>query len=381
MIPFNQPYPVLGKNLANLYARPESSYRETVEEQVCSKLIAICGGSKILLTNSCTSALETACLATRLSCPTILRPKIIVPAFTYVSSANAIVRAGCEPVFCDVGTNSRIIDMERLLELVTDDVIAVLVVNYGNEIFNIEELKHHLANSRIRIIEDAAQVIGSRFRGKLVGGIADFSCLSFHETKNIHCGQGGALIVNCGEQIFQNCHEIINKGTNRLEFDARRVSKYDWVQIGSNFKLSEICMAVLDEQLDHFYEIQERRISYFNEYIKGLNQELAKFDFITDCSKEQPATIGNGHLYFIQFSSLKFRGSFIEKMKLKGVMTPFHYQNLSTSPYGSRFASVHDYLENTDRVSSGLVRLPIWIGIENFIDKIINDVLETLREY
>ena len=322
MIPFNKPYPVSGKNLESLYARPESSYRETIDDEICRKLTAICGGSRVLLTNSCTSALETACLATRLGCPTIATPKIIVPAFTYVSSANAIVRAGCEPIFCDVGADSRIINVERILELVTDDVIAVLVVNYGNEIFDVEELSHHLADSRIRIIEDAAQAIGSRFREKLVGGLADFSCFSFHETKNIHCGQGGALVVNCGEEIFRNCHEIVNKGTNRLEFDARRVNKYDWVQIGSNFKLSEICMAVLDEQLDHFDEIQERRVSCFKRYVESLNAELAEFDFVSDWSREQPATIGNGHLYFIQFASLKFRDSFIEKMKLKGGYDP-----------------------------------------------------------
>ena len=329
------------------------------------------GGSKVLLTTSCTSALELSALLLD------LQPgdEVIVPSFTFVSSANAFVIMGATIVFAEIERGTLCISAETVRELINPRTRAIVAVNYGGAPSVTKELVD-LANAHgVVIIEDNAHGLFASHEGKPLGTQSGLSTLSFHETKNITCGEGGALVIN-DPKLVERAEIIREKGTNRSQFFRGMIDKYTWIDKGSSYLMSDINAAVLCAQLEFAEVIQQRRENAFRSYMAGLKDWANSTGAILPNhlhQKDRPF-----HLFPIMMPNLKARTQLLESAKREDVFLAFHYVPLHHSPGGIRFGRCSDELATTQSVSDTLVRLPLFSDIDERVTSRVLDVFEEI---
>lgn len=328
------------------------------------------GFRKCLLTTSCTDALEMAAIL----CNVGPGDEVIVPSFTFVSTANAFVLRGAKIVFADSHASRPGIDESKIESLVTPRTKVIVPVHYAGVACDMDAIMDIAGRHNILVVEDAAQAVDSYYKGRPLGGIGHFGCFSFHETKNIQCGEGGMLVIN-DEQFSRRAEIIWEKGTNRAEFFRGEVNKYGWVDIGSSFLPSELSAAFLFAQLEQLQKIQDKRKKLWSRYFESL-RNLA--DRVTLPVIPEFAT-NNAHMFYLVCRSPEERELLISHLKSYNILSVFHYLSLHRSSY---YASLHTggELPNSDMFSDCLVRLPLFyeLSTEN-IDLITSLIWEVLN--
>jgi dTDP-4-amino-4,6-dideoxygalactose transaminase len=309
------------------------------------------GFKKCLLTTSCTDALEMAAIL----CDIKPGDEVIVPSYTFVSTANAFVLRGAKIIFADSRPDHPGIDESKIEALITPQTKAIVPVHYAGVACDMDIIMDIANRYNLLIIEDAAQAINSYYNGKPLGSIGHFGCFSFHETKNIQCGEGGMLVVN-DDRFLRRSEIIWEKGTNRAEFFRGEVNKYGWVDIGSSFLPSEISAAFLYAQLEKLDEIQSIRKAIWDKYFEEL--QVLKGNGINLPYLPDYAT-NNAHMFYLVCHDTNQREKIINLFKENGILSVFHYLSLHKSPY---FKNKHDgrALSESDRYSDCLLRLPFY---------------------
>lgn len=365
-IPFNKPY-LTGKEVHYIYDAVASGHISGNGKytKMCQKFFEThYGFKKCLLTTSCTDALEMAAIL----CDIKAGDEVIIPSYTFVSTAIAFVRQGANIVFVDSRLDHPGMDESKVEDLITSRTKAIVVVHYAGVSCDMDMIMAIASKYNLFVVEDAAQAIDSFYKGKPLGGIGHFGCFSFHETKNIQCGEGGMLVIN--DDRFINRAEIIwEKGTNRAEFFRGEVNKYGWVDIGSSFLPSEITAAFLWAQLEELDKIQNHRKEIWRSYFNGL-QEWAKRNNAQLPYIPESAT-NNGHMFYLVCPTPSFRENLIKQLKDNGIYSVFHYLSLHKSAY---YFEKHDGrdLPEADRYSDCLIRLPMYYDIQQHdFEKII----------
>ncbi|MEO6694242.1 MAG: dTDP-4-amino-4,6-dideoxygalactose transaminase [Ignavibacteria bacterium] len=325
------------------------------------------GFNKVLLTTSCTDALEMAAILI----DTKAGDEIIAPAYTFVSSVNAFVLRGAKIIFCDSEAETPNIDISEIEKLITPKTKAVVVVHYAGIAVDMDPLMELAKKNNFYVIEDAAHSIDSFYKGRPLGSIGHLAAFSFHETKNVISGEGGMLVIN-DDQFSKRAEIIREKGTNRSAFFRGEVDKYGWVDIGSSFLPSDIIAAFLFAQLENLDDIQKKRKEIWNYYYKNL-KHLAESGMISFPKIPDYAT-NNAHMFYIECISLEERNSLIEYLKSKSIYAVFHYLSLDKSPY---FKEKHDgrEMKNSDRYTDLLLRLPMYYELsEDDLDYVIGNI-------
>jgi dTDP-4-amino-4,6-dideoxygalactose transaminase len=370
MIPFNKPY-LAGRETEYILdaVRSGKISGNGIFTKKCQSLFEKkYGFKKCLLTTSCTDALEMCAILIN------IKPgdEIIVPSFTFVSTALAFVRQGAKIVFADSRKDHPGIDEELIESLISDSTKAIIPVQYGGVACDMDKIMALADRYNLLVIEDAAHSIDSYYKGKPLGSIGHLSTFSFHETKNINSGEGGLLAIN--DERFINRSEIIwEKGTNRSEFLKGEVSKYGWVDIGSSFLPSEITAAYLWAQLESLEKIQEKRKHIWNLYYHELSGWAEKNN-IQLPGMPSYAT-NNGHLFYIVCNNTDQRSNLIDELKKSDIHAVFHYQSLHNSIY---YKDKHDgrKLYFSDRYSDCLLRLPLYFDLTDADVKLICSVIK-----
>jgi dTDP-4-amino-4,6-dideoxygalactose transaminase len=311
------------------------------------------GGARVLLTTSCTHALELALLALGIG----PGHEVVCPSFTFVSTANAILRVGAIPVFADIEDRTLGLDPESVESRLTDRTAAILPVHYAGCSPDMDALLGIASRRGLKVVEDAAQGLCSSFRGRALGTLGHAGCFSFHETKNITCGEGGALVVR-DAALAARAEIIREKGTNRSAFLRGEVDKYTWVAEGSSYILSDVLAAILDAQLDKLDEIQTRRARITAFYRDNL-ADWARKKGVRLPPPDDDVHHGNDHLFYLLFPEPADRDAALAALRARGVMASFHYVPLHSSPQGRALGHGDDRLPVTDRIASTLVRLPL----------------------
>jgi dTDP-4-amino-4,6-dideoxygalactose transaminase len=337
---------------------------------LCSfELGKITGVETTLLTHSGTAALEMAAILCE------LKPgdEVIMPSFTFVSTANAVVLRGAIPVFVDVDNNTLNLDPQEVRSAVTDKTQAIFAVHYAGIPADMDKLSDIAKEFNLLLVEDAAQAIGATYKGRQAGSLGDMAAFSFHETKNIISGEGGALTI-VRPELIERAEVIRQKGTNRSSFQRGQVDKYTWLDVGSSYLPGELISAFLYAQLLEIEKIQEKRLKIFYRYADAFSDlvqlNLVQIPFTPHHSK------GNGHIFYLLLKDFNQRCIFIEYMLQNGITTPFHYIPLHSSPAGKVFGRSHGKLSITDDLSSRLVRLPSYSTLsEDNVEYIIQKVL------
>ena len=314
------------------------------------------GARKVLLTHSCTAALEMAALL----CDVGEGDEVILPSFTFVSTANAFVLRGATPVFVDVRPDTLNLD-ERLIEdALTERTRAIVPVHYAGVGCDMDVIRRIAAASRLRVVEDAAQALGATRGGRSLGAIGDLGCWSFHETKNVISGEGGALAIQDPELIAR-AEVIREKGTNRSRFYRGQVDKYTWVDVGSSYLPSELVAAYLAAQLERAQDLLDRRRQIFARYHAALQPleaaGLLRLPVVPDDCEP------NGHLFYVLLPSEDKRDAMLTELNAAGVNVVFHYVPLHESDAGRRFGRVSGRMAITEDVSRRLLRLPCYFGL------------------
>lgn len=323
----------------------------------CTKLLDNIIGSKTLLTTSCTDALEMS--ATLLN----IGPsdEVIVPSYTFVSTALPFDARGANIIFVDSESDRPHMDMRQAVSYITDKTKAIIPVHYAGESVDFDYLLKNIP-SHVKIVEDNAQGISSKYREQCLGTIGNLGTLSFHDTKNIICGEGGALIIN-DESLLKRSEIIREKGTNRSSFFRGEIDKYGWVDTGSSYLPSDIIAALLYSQLLNMDFIQTRRLAIYNRYINELSC-LDSLGILTP--KIRDYSFGNGHIYYLVCRSLEERTHFINNMKDAGIYCVSHYVALHSSEYYKNKNIGHlstPHLPNAQRYTDCLVRLPAFVEL------------------
>ena len=359
-IPFNRPF-LVGSELEYIrqaHAKGHLSGDGVFTKQCHQWLETHLGVAKALLTHSCTAALEMAAILLDLE----PGDEVIMPSFTFVSTANAFVLRGAVPVFVDIRPDTLNIDENLIEAAITSRTRAICVVHYAGVACEMDAIVALARRHGLKVVEDAAQGIFSTYKGRPLGSIGDLAALSFHETKNVISGEGGALLIN-DPALVERAEIIREKGTNRSRFFRGQVDKYTWVDIGSSYLPSELIAAFLAAQLEHGNEITARRLALWERYHAWaapfeVSGTLRRPYVPADCSH-------NAHMYYLLLTGLDERTTFIEAMKAAGIGTVFHYIPLHSSPAGQRFGRTAGSLPHTDATSAQLVRLPFWVGLED----------------
>ncbi|SDR05647.1 dTDP-4-amino-4,6-dideoxygalactose transaminase [Rhizobiales bacterium GAS113] len=331
------------------------------------------GCEQALLTHSCTAAMEMAAMLFD------LRPgdEVIMPSFTFVSTANAAVLRGAVPVFVDIRPDTLNID-ERLIEAaITGKTKAIFVVHYAGVGCAMDDIMAIAQRHGLFVLEDAAQGVSASYEGRPLGGIGHLGALSFHETKNLISGEGGALLVN-DKRFLDRAHVLWEKGTNRTAFFEGRVDKYTWVDFGSSYLPSELIAAFLYAQLERADEISDKRQRSWLLYHRKV-AHLEEVGFLRRPIIPQSCS-ANHHIYYVLMRTAAARSELLRRTKDAGIGVTFHYVPLHSSPAGRRFARTHGELRVTDDASARLVRLPLWPGIpDDAIETVVNIVADVAR--
>lgn len=374
VIPFNKPY-MTGKELwyisqahANGHLAGDGGFTKKCSAWLESRI----GCSKALLTHSCTAALEMAAILAG------IKPgdEIIMPSYTFVSTANAFVLRGGVPVFVDIRPDTLNIDESKIEAAITPKTKAIVPVHYAGVSCEMDAVMAIADKSGLLVIEDAAQGIMSTYKGRPLGSIGHMAALSFHETKNIISGEGGALLIN-DSRFLERGEMIREKGTNRSQFFRGQVDKYTWVDIGSSFLPGELIAAFLLAQTEEAEAITARRLAMWQTY----HEAFAQIEEINKVRRPIiPAEcIHNAHMYYFLLPGLEQRTAFIKSLKEQGVHSVFHYVPLHDSPMGVRFGRYHGQMTHTFAASERLVRLPLWLGLEEKQKKVIDVVISALN--
>jgi dTDP-4-amino-4,6-dideoxygalactose transaminase len=352
-IPFNKPF-IVGKELNNIAQAVQygnlagdgpftEKCSKWMEEQFKAK--------KVLLVHSCTAALEIAAIL----CDIKPGDEVIVPSFTFVSTANAFVLRGAKPIFVDIRSDTKNMDENMIEELITEKTKVIIPVHYAGVSCEMDKILALADKYNLLIVEDAAQGVCSTYKGKHLGTIGHLGCYSFHETKNFISGEGGALVIN--DDTFLERAEIIReKGTNRSKFFRGQVDKYTWIDIGSSYITSELTAAFLYAQLEEAEKITQKRHKIWNKYYELLKPiEDAGLISIPYVPNE---CYHNAHMFYIILSSSEIRTNLINYLSSLGINTVFHYVPLHSSVMGKKFHKDNKVLPVTDRVSECILRLP-----------------------
>jgi dTDP-4-amino-4,6-dideoxygalactose transaminase len=332
------------------------------------------GTQKALLTHSCTAALEMAALLLD------VQPgaEVIMPSYTFVSTANAFVLRGGVPVFVDIRPDTLNIDETKIEAAITDRTKAIVPVHYAGVACEMDTIMDIAQRHSLKVIEDAAQGVMSSYKGAPLGGIGHLGAFSFHETKNLISGEGGALLINSDEYAFMA--EIIReKGTNRGSFFRGEVDKYTWQKIGSSFLPSELVAAFLLAQLERATVITKQRREIWERY-KALTKSLER-DGVLRRPHVPNECDHNAHIFYVLLADRIDRKRVLEHMKSSGVHAVSHYEPLHSSPAGQRYGRVHDELTYTDELSERVIRLPVWIGIKEAEQSRVVDALRLAIDY
>lgn len=374
-IPFSVPT-MVGHESAYLHQCINTSQicaNEGFTQTVRHQLVDILNKKSVYLLQSCTAALEVALLALD------LKPgdEVILPSFTFPSTANAIALRGAVPFFVDISEDDLNIDVGSIQQAITHRTKAIIVVHYAGSAADMTRINELAKQHKIAVVEDSAQCIGATYLNQHLGTFGTFGALSFHATKNITCGQGGALIVN--ETKFQNAIEIIiNKGTNREQFLRNEVSKYSWVGLGSSYLLGELQASILQAQLPKIQAITKARVNLWNYYFDELSR-VSNPRFRLPQSRAGAAH--NGHIFYIQLLDKKIRDKVLHRLKLKGIQATSHFEPLHNSSAGLKYGKMLQNLENSKNCSSSLIRLPIWHGMQRTQqDRVLECLVAVLNE-
>ena len=339
--------------------------------ELCNKWFLKEINRKILLTHSCTSAIEMMALLLDLQ----EGDEIIMPSYTFVSTANAFVLRGAKPVFVDIRPDTLNIDENLVEKAITAKTKAIVAVHYAGVGCEMDTLKQIAKKHNLYLLEDAAQGFGSKYNGNPLGTIGDLGTYSFHETKNIISGEGGCLIIN-NEKFSQRAEIIREKGTNRSKFFRGEIDKYTWVDKGSSYLPSDIIAAFLYGQLENEKEITSKRIDIWNKY-NNFFDVFEQRGYIKRPHIPKNCT-HNAHMYYILFSNFEERSTFIEYLKQNDIYTVFHYIPLHSSPAGIKFASIGSKMDVTNNISDTLVRMPLFYELT---DKKLSKIFETVENF
>ena len=318
---------------------------------------------KALLTHSCTAALEMAALLVDIK----QGDEVIMPSYTFVSTANAFVLRGGVPIFVDIRADTLNLDESKIEAAITPRTKAIIPVHYAGVSCEMDSIMKVAEKYNLVVIEDAAQAVMSEYKGRPLGSIGHLAAFSFHETKNIISGEGGALLIN--DQKFVARAEIIReKGTNRSQFLRGTVDKYRWVDIGSSYLPSELIAAFLLAQLEDADKITEQRMAIWNAYHEAFKElevaGLAMRPVIpSDC-------IHNAHMYYLILKSADSRSIVMSELQSKGINAAFHYVPLHSSPFGKENCRQVGELLETSAISERILRIPLWVGLDSYKDVI-----------
>lgn len=357
-IPFNKPF-IIGRELANIsdavaqgHLSGDGAYTKLCHRWFEEKLAC----RKALLTHSCTAALEM----TAILCDIQPGDEIILPSYTFVSTANAFVLRGGVPVFVDIRPDTLNIDENLIEAAITPKTRAIVPVHYAGVPCEMDRIMAIAQQHNLLVVEDAAQALLSTYKGRALGSIGHFGCLSFHETKNIISGEGGALLVN--DERYTGRAEIIReKGTNRGQFFRGEVDKYTWVDIGSSYLPSEIVSAFLYAQLTQADEITAKRCHICTTYAL----QLAPLQQAGKLRLPGFAENSNGHMFYLILDSLATRTRLITHLKAQGILPVFHYVPLHSSPAGRKYGRTGSSMAVTDDLSERLLRLPLYFEMSD----------------
>ena len=356
-IPFNKPF-IAGKEL--YYIAQAVTFGNLGGDGLftrrCAELLQERFGiPKVLLTPSCTAALEMAAQL----CEVGPGDEVILPSYTFVSTASAFVRLGAKPVFVDIRPDTLNIDDALIEQAITPRTRAICVVHYAGVSCEMDRIMTIARAYGLRVVEDAAQGVNSWYNGRALGSIGDLGCYSFHETKNVICGEGGALCINAPE-LIERAEIIRDKGTNRQRFFRGEVDKYTWVDVGSSYVPSEICSAFLCGQLEEIDRITQRRQQIHLRYLEALKpfeqQGFLQLPSVPD------DCVSNHHLFFVVLPTPALRDGLLDRFRASGIRAVFHYIPLHNSPFGSQLCGPTK-LPNTEDLSARLIRLPVFNDI------------------
>ena len=372
VIPFNKPF-IAGNEIEYIkeavYAGKisgDGDYSKKCQSYFEEKY----GFKRTLLTTSCTDALEMASLL----CNIEPGDEVILPSYTFVSTANAFALRGAKLVFADSMDTIPNIDPEQIEKLITPATKAIVTVHYGGMACMMDEIMAIAKTNNLYVIEDAAQAIDSYYKGKPLGSIGHLAAFSFHETKNIISGEGGMIVIN-NDDMLKRAEILREKGTNRAAFFRAEVEEYNWVDLGSSFLPSEIIAAYLWGQLEHLTEIQEKRLLLWNYYYDKL-RVLNEKGFI-NLPKIPDYATNNAHIFYFLTRNAKERTQLAEYLKERGVIAVFHYISLHSSPY---YAQKHGkrVLSNADRYTDTLLRLPLFFEMNL---EMVNEVVDLIENF
>jgi dTDP-4-amino-4,6-dideoxygalactose transaminase len=372
-IPFNKPY-MTGREL--LYIEQAHSNGHLAGDGMFTKkchawLEMHTGSRKALLTHSCTASLDMAAMLAD------IQPgdEVIMPSYTFVSTANAFVLRGGIPVFVDIRPDTLNMDETLIEAAITPRTKAIVPVHYAGVACEMDAIMDIAQQHKLLVIEDAAQAVMSEYKGKPLGTIGQLGAYSFHETKNIISGEGGALLVN-DDRFAERAEIIREKGTNRSQFFRGQIDKYTWVDIGSSYLPGEVIAAFLWAQMEEAQNITQKRLDIWHRYHEALapleeSGKLRRPIIPDDCQH-------NAHMYYILLESLEKRTEVIAKLKDHGVHAVFHYVPLHSSPAGKKHARASGALRHTDDLSDRLLRLPLWVGIDDAQNKVITELIAAI---
>lgn len=374
-IPFNKPY-MTGRELwyiAQAHTNGHLAGDGMFTKKCHAWLEARTGARKALLTHSCTAALEMAAILAD------IQPgdEIIMPSYTFVSTANAFVLRGGIPVFVDIHPDTLNIDETKIEAAITPRTKAIVPVHYAGVACEMDSIMDIAQRHNLLVIEDAAQAVMSTYKGKPLGAIGHLGAYSFHETKNIISGEGGALLIN--DDRFAERGEVIReKGTNRSQFFRGQVDKYTWVDIGSSYLPGEVIAAFLWAQMEEAESITQKRLDIWQQYHEAFASlenagKLRRPIIPRDCRH-------NAHMYYILLENLEERTDVIARLKTQGVNAVFHYVPLHSSPAGKKHSRTSGELTHTINLSDRLLRLPLWVGMNEAQNRVITELQSMLGQ-
>ena len=373
MIPFNKPY-ITGKelwNIAQAHALGQMAGDGSFTKKCNTWLEERTGCYKALLTHSCTAALEMSAILAD------IQPgdEVIMPSYTFVSTANAFVLRGGVPVFVDIRSDTLNIDETLIEAAITPRTKAIVPVHYAGVACEMDTIMDIAKRHNLLVIEDAAQGVMATYKGKALGAIGHMGTLSFHETKNITSGEGGALLIN-DPKLAERAEIIREKGTNRTQFFRGQVDKYTWVDIGSSYLPGEIIAAFLWAQMEEAESITKKRLDIWNQYHESFiplerAEKLRRPIIAAGCQH-------NAHMYYILLDSLEQRTALMARLKEEKVTSVFHYVPLHNSPAGLKYGRVHGQMTHTEELSDRLLRLPLWIGLTEEQQTVILGIIKNL---
>ena len=375
-IPFNKPY-MTGRELwyiAQAHHNGHLSGDGSFTKKCHAWLEAKTGTRKALLTHSCTAALEMGALLAEIQSG----DEVIMPSYTFVSTANAFVVRGGVPVFVDICPDTLNIDETLIEAAITPRTRAIVPVHYAGVACNMDAIMDIAKRHNLLVIEDAAQGIMSTYKGLSLGAIGHLGAYSFHETKNIISGEGGAFLVN--DARFAERAEILReKGTNRSQFFRGQVDKYTWVDVGSSYLTGEVVAAFLWAQMEEAGAITEKRLAIWKDYHDALAPLEAagvlRRPIIPDGCQH------NAHMYYILLESLEKRTALISKLKQQNIDSVFHYVPLHSSPAGQKYGRVHGSMAHTEDIADRLLRLPLWVGLTGSQQALVVEGIQSFADY